>query len=905
MKFGGISLLLTIILFRFAPASLQAQEPAFIDGQILVSLRPGDSPAGLALRYARLSGNQHPETPERVSHLLNIWLFHCENDLSGTRKALEWFRRQPEVSAAQLNHLLESRQSVNPPLSLTPDDPLFPLQWQYLNDGANGGVPDADLDAPEAWDYTTGGLSAAGDTIVVAIIDSGVNPNHADLAPNLWVNWADVPADGLDNDANGYIDDTRGWNIYLQNDQINGFSTTHGTAISGIIGARGNNGLGVSGINWRIKMMSVVGNGQESTILSAYDYVYQARLRYNQTHGQQGAFVVAVNCSWGINYGHPEDAPLWCAAFDTLGAAGILSVAAAANLPVDVDLQGDLPTTCPSNFLVSVTSLNNADQIAPDASWGAQSVDLGAYGVAVYTTSSAGTDYAAHSGTSFATPQVSGAIGLLYAAPCPDLIALAKNHPAEAALWVKNRLLGSVSPNAAMNGATVSNGRLNLGNLLAQSVTDCAPCPAPFALFASSISTSSALLNWSEISDFETVMLRWRKKGEDLWNYEDAVSPPFLLDNLQACSEYEFGLYADCAGSQSSSWSESAQFRTDGCCEAPSGIAANELTSASALLSWMPVTAAQAYHLRLRPASGGNWATEEVSGGASFNWIGLAPCTQYEVQVGSDCDSGSIGYSGSYFFSTPGCGVCADAAYCAALASLATEEWIAGVQIGDWQHYSGGFLGYENFTGQSADGPQLYPLSAYPVTLTPGYSGWASKVFFRIYVDFNADGDFDDAGELAFDPGFAVDVPYSGFLQTPDFWAFGPTRLRVLMKYKGAQGLAPGPCENFEFGQVEDYCASLSPVGLETADSRAAAALRIYPQPAATYAWLEIPETAGALYEWEIWSPMGTRMLQEKKSRAGNRMFVDLATWPPGVYFVRLTVGELRFQGKIVKGCEP
>lgn len=900
MKFAGISLLLTWILCACTPTMLSAQALPFVNGQVLVRINPGESAADLALRYGRAMGTSYGQKPEKVSDLLNVWLFPCEKDSSATHQALLWFRKQPDVAMAQLDHLLEPRANSGA-FSLLPDDPLFPSQWQYQNDGSNGGLADADLDAPEAWDYTTGGLSAAGDTIVVAIIDSGLNPDHPDLAPNLWVNWADSPADGLDNDANGYVDDSRGWNVYLQNDQINGFSTAHGTAISGIIGARGNNGLGVSGINWQIKMMFVVGNGQESAILSAYDYVYQARSRYNQTQGQQGAFVVAVNCSWGINYGHPDDSPLWCAAFDTLGSAGILSVAAAANLPIDVDQLGDLPTTCPSEYLIAVTSLDNADQIAPDASWGPQSVDLGAYGAGIFTTSSAGNEYAAHSGTSFATPQVSGAIGLLYSTLCPDLIALAKTHPAEAALWVKSQVLTSATPNSAMNGNTVSNGRLNLGDLLMQNNQACLPCSPPFALFANAISTSSALLNWAEVPDFETITLRWREKDAPLWNYQSDVAPPFLLENLLTCTEYEFGLYADCAAGQSSDWSESFVFRTDGCCEAPAGMMATALTSSSALLSWAPVTAADFYHLRVRPASGANWETVEIASGSSYNWNGLAPCTLYEAQVGSDCDSGSIGYSASLFFYTPGCGVCTDGDYCAASASLATEEWIAGVQIGDWQHNSGGYVGYEDFTGQLAEGPQLLPLAAYPVTLTPGYTGWPSKVFFRIYVDFNADGDFDDDGELAFDPGFAVDVPYSGTLQTPDFWAFGPTRLRVMMKYKTAQGVAPGPCENFEFGQVEDYCASLSIGGLETADSRSSTALRIYPQPAGQYVWLDLPETPGVVYEWEVWSPLGSLMLQEKRSRAGNRLLVDLADWPPGVYFVRLTAGESRYQGKIVK----
>lgn len=102
--------------------------------------------------------------------------------------------------------------------------------------------------------------------------------------------------------------------------------------------------------------MFVAGGNTVAHILSSYDYVLNARERYNASGGTEGAFVVAVNCSWGINYGQPANAPLWCAAFDSLGQAGILSVASTANIPLNVDVYGDLPTACASDFLVAVTS---------------------------------------------------------------------------------------------------------------------------------------------------------------------------------------------------------------------------------------------------------------------------------------------------------------------------------------------------------------------------------------------------------------------------------------------------------------------------------------------------------------------------------------------------------------------
>ena len=369
---------------------------------------------------------------------------------------------------------LAAQQQLGPETDcpLLPNDPLFSNQWHLLNPGSPGSLADADLDAEEAWEIATGGLTPAGDTIVIAIIDRGIDHLHPDLAANLWVNRGEIPGDGVDNDDNGYIDDYRGWNVALQNDQIGAAWTTHGTALSGIMGAVGNNQTGVCGVNWRVKIMFVAINGTIADVLSACEYVRQQRLRYQQTQGKQGAFVVALNCSWGLAFGQPNDEPLWCAAYDSLGAAGILSVAATANQAIDVDAVGDLPTTCPSDYLLTVTNLDRMDEKAPNAAWGARHIDLGAYGQDVFTTIPAG-KYASYSGTSYTAPQLTGALGLLYAASCTDLTALAWADPAAAALKARALVLGSDTPNPSLQSITVTGARLNLATLLKNASAQC------------------------------------------------------------------------------------------------------------------------------------------------------------------------------------------------------------------------------------------------------------------------------------------------------------------------------------------------------------------------------------------------------------------------------------------------
>ncbi|MBX2892561.1 MAG: S8 family serine peptidase [Saprospiraceae bacterium] len=879
-----------------------SQTTPYEPGQVLVSLQPGLSPQNLALRLERQLAVP-PITTNKVSTLLNVWIFET---LAGSElKSLDWLRAQPEVRQAQLNFWSEERNDTSSlpyPYKLIPNDPLFPQQWQYINAGSNGGTPNADLDADLAWDIATGGLTPAGDTIVVAVIDGGVDPNHPDLSPNLWRNWGEIPGDGIDNDNNGYVDDFRGWNVFQNNDNIAGNSMGHGTPVSAIVGARGNNAVGVTGVNWNVQIMFVAGGGTQANILAAYDYVWQARRRYNLSNGLQGAFVVAVNSSFGSNYGQPSNAPLWCAIYDSLGQAGILSVAATANIPVNVDVVGDLPTACPSDFLVSVTNLTRSDEKAPNAAWGATHIDLGAYGQEVYT-AGPNSSYGTYSGTSFATPHVSGAIGLLYAAPCPNLIALAKSAPATAALWTKERLLNSTTPNAALQGITVTGGRLNLYSLLQDYEDQCSPCPHPFAVQALDVTSHSAFIKWSQIADFQTVHLRWRAVGTTSWSIAANVSQSFLLENLKACTQYEYSLIALCTSGLTSGWSTPNYFKTDGCCEPPASLWTTSVGNTSASFAWSAVTAAQGYRLRLRTTNG-SWEIHDVGNNLAFVVSNTLPCTEYEAAVQTVCDTGSTVFSTSIFFKTTGCGSCLDADYCSAKSQDATAEWIANVSIGDWEHNSGnGGGGYQNFTNCLCPRPQFFPFLPVDVTITPGYQSLPYKEFFRIYIDFNMDGDFDDPGELAFDPGWASDEAVSGSIVPPDFVNSGLTRMRVMMKFRGVSGEPPLPCETFQFGQVEDYCAELltSPVSVEGPRTHQKQ-LSIYPLPAADEVWLGLPDGISGSWEIAVCDVMGrpihtaSQAMQDKVP-----LRLPLASWPAGVYWVRLLQGEQTYSGRILK----
>ncbi|MFQ5499205.1 MAG: S8 family serine peptidase, partial [Candidatus Zixiibacteriota bacterium] len=399
-----------------------------------------------------------------LSRRMNIWLYtyvHANLKAADHEQVLSAVRLHSDVEIAQFNHYVQERQTI-------PNDPSFTNQWALNNTGQTGGTPDADIDAPEAWDIAVGDTTAKGDQVVVAIVDGGCDLNHVDI--DFWKNTDEIPNNGLDDDGNGYIDDYDGWNAYNSNGNVP--SSSHGTHVAGIAAAIGNNGTGVSGVNWGVKVMPIGGSsGTESIVVEAYGYVLELRATYNATNGVMGAFVVATNSSFGVDFGQPANFPIWCAMYDSMGLAGILSAAATANQNIDIDVQGDVPTACPSDYLLSVTNTTHTDVKNSGAAFGATTIDLGAPGTNVYSTLP-GNSYGNLTGTSMATPQVCGAVGFLYSVACPGFINAYKNDPGTYALMIKQAILDGTDPNASLAGITVSGGRLNIYNsaLLMQAI---------------------------------------------------------------------------------------------------------------------------------------------------------------------------------------------------------------------------------------------------------------------------------------------------------------------------------------------------------------------------------------------------------------------------------------------------
>jgi len=359
---------------------------------------------------------------------LDLSLLRIRDELT-VEEALNEIRRIPSVEYAEPNYILRVDE-------IFPNDPLFQYQWGLHNVGQLGGIVDADIDAPEAWTITTGS-----DSIVVAIIDTGVDYRHIDLASNMWVNPFEI-VNGVDDDDNGYVDDIYG--VDTCNDDGDPMDDHgHGTAVAGVIAALGNNNLGVAGVSWHIKIMALKfadarGSGLTSDAVEAIEYVLDMKNR--------GVNIKITNNSWG---GGGFSRALYDA-IAALRSSDILFIASAGNQAQNNDLIPHYPSSYNLSNIISVAATDDRDGLAWFSNWGQLSVDLSAPGQDIITTLPLDS-YGYLSGTSMAAPYVSGAAALILS------INPSYNH-----LELKRLILSSVDEVSSLNDVVRSDGRLNL-----------------------------------------------------------------------------------------------------------------------------------------------------------------------------------------------------------------------------------------------------------------------------------------------------------------------------------------------------------------------------------------------------------------------------------------------------------
>jgi subtilisin family serine protease len=399
---------------------------AYAPGKVIVGFKAGQAAfassqaaAALGIKEMReLALAIDPKTGLKANTGRKVVLLSLQA-ANGVRQAIDMLRQDANVAFAEPDYIQKA--------IAIPNDPSFGQLYGMHNTGQNGGAVDADIDAPEAWDRHTGNRS-----ILIGVIDTGIDYMHPDLAANIWTNPGEIAGNGIDDDHNGFVDDVHGWDFaYDDNNPTDGHY--HGTHVSGTIAAIGNNGVGVAGVMWTaslvaLKFLDDGGSGTTSDAIDAVNYANAMGIRITSNSWGGGGFSQAL--------------------MDAIGAGGLF-VAAAGNNGTDNDASPQYPASYTLSNIISVAATDNLDGMASFSCFGHTSVDLGAPGVNTYSLAPGG-GYQSLSGTSMATPHVSGVAGLVWTA-----------NPGMSAAQVKAAILASTDPIPALNGRTVTGGRLN------------------------------------------------------------------------------------------------------------------------------------------------------------------------------------------------------------------------------------------------------------------------------------------------------------------------------------------------------------------------------------------------------------------------------------------------------------
>jgi subtilisin family serine protease len=416
---------------------------AFVPGEVIVRYKTttGDF-AAASVEAVTLSTLGAEVTDDFSAEGLKGMQMIEVSETVSVQQAINELEKSSYVAYAEPNYIisLSLPEDPEPPgpeqvgvlsVSGAPNDPRFSEQWNLLNTGQTGGIAGSDINIIPAW-----AMSSGSSNLVVAVIDTGVDYTHPDLADNIWTNPGEIANNGIDDDGNGYIDDVHGWD-FINNDNDPMDDNGHGTHCAGVIGAVGNNGIGTSGVNQKVRIMPLKflrkdGTGDTAASLNAIAYARN-----------MGASV--ISCSWG---GTARSQAL----ADAISATNKLIVCAAGNSGTSNDVIPHYPSGFDNSNIISVAASDASDGIPSYSNYGAVSVDIAAPGdwiLSSYPTA-LGYQYIKMKGTSMATPHVSGLAALLLSKK-PDLTPV----------QLKQLIMDYSDKVPAFSGKTVSGGRID------------------------------------------------------------------------------------------------------------------------------------------------------------------------------------------------------------------------------------------------------------------------------------------------------------------------------------------------------------------------------------------------------------------------------------------------------------
>jgi subtilisin family serine protease len=540
------AVLVLLILWGSSPLWAQ-QDREYVPGEILVKYKRHVKESRIAALHSkwglrtkkafRRFGMRQVKLPEGMS----------------VEDARDILKNDPDIEYVEPNYRRHPQETI------PPNDTDFDLLWGLHNTGqwVNGsrGIFDADIDALEAWKL----FQDSSDTIV-AVLDTGVDYTHPDLNANIWKNEKELHGiDGYDDDGNGYTDDVYGWDFY-SNDKNPMDEGDHGTHVAGIIAAEMDNTTGIAGVapNARIMVLRFMnGDGSVSDEIDAINYAIEKEVKI-------------INMSFGsYNSSTPERE-----AMRDAGEAGILFIAAAGNRNTNNDGSSSLyPASYNLSNIISVAATDQDDRLWEDSNYGAISVDVGAPGVNIYSTTP-DNHYSYKNGTSMATPHVAGLAALLRG----------KNMDLRN-LEIKSIILETVDSLYSLDGITTAGGRINALNTLTYELPN--PPAAPGDLVVATGSSSSITLTWSDDSDDETGFIIERREAGDVI-YEEIGAVPsdtetYRDTRLYEGTSYSYRIFAYNAGGRSD-YSNEAEATTN--IAAPANLVLEEASRSQLTLSW-------------------------------------------------------------------------------------------------------------------------------------------------------------------------------------------------------------------------------------------------------------------------------------------------------------------------------
>lgn len=520
------------------PAVAQRPLPRHVEGVVLVGYRPTASAAARAAARQSVAAIRASRLSPRALDAEKLQLAPG----ASVERAVKMLQRHPAVRVVEPDYVWTKTTTSNDP---------------YYTDGSLWGMYGDATSPSNAFGSQAGEAWARGATgsrnIYIGVIDEGIQTTHLDLEANVWVN-PDELVNGFDDDGNGYVDDVHGWDFYSNDASVyDGTDDDHGTHVAGTIGAEGGNGIGVAGVNWQVTLISAKflgpNGGSTSGAIAAVDYINDLKFR-------KGLNIVATSNSWGGG-GFSQ---LLLDAINRGGDQNILFIAAAGNSSANTDAgsyypQGYSCTTATRSWdcVISVAATTSSGGLASFSNYGLNTVDLGAPGSGINSTLP-GNSYGSYSGTSMATPHVSGAAAL-----CASI------DPTQSGFDLRNALLGTTAFTASLAGKTVTGGRLDAGSMIQLCQPPTGPVlGGPVSLTAQATGVKNVHLTWVDAAanenGFEVQSSAAGCQGFSTIGLVAPGSTSFDAAGLAASTEYCFQVRATSRfnGGSVSGWSNFA-----------------------------------------------------------------------------------------------------------------------------------------------------------------------------------------------------------------------------------------------------------------------------------------------------------------------------------------------------------